>query len=273
MAPDDAQGSVQDQGERAGPHRPQQRRAGMTAADESCCGSPAGQHERNERRDQAEHGRSDGLGPDRPLALAFDHRGDPEDAWGARRKQPDELPLHGGHVTVAAGQPQAGPEVGRTAARHLPGQRRGGQNPVDPVDIVLDDLVGEYANTGDGEPDPVQRLPGHRVEARVGGLLPRIEVEVERLPRRGGRSGGPVCSLITISPGPGVGTPAFGDDDAVLVEVEAVQRADQLHLLVERGVDSGEPGRQGPQAVEGYIRLGRRAPAAAVRSARTVPAL
>jgi hypothetical protein len=56
---------------------------------------------------------------------------------------------------------------------------------------------------------------------------------------------------------PPIRTPATGDDDAVLVEVEAVERADELHLLVEGRLRIGESGLQGAQAVEGYIRFGR----------------
>ena len=56
---------------------------------------------------------------------------------------------------------------------------------------------------------------------------------------------------------PGVGTPATGDDDAVLVEVEAVERADEFHLLVEGRPRIGEARSQGAQAVEGYVRLRR----------------
>jgi hypothetical protein len=56
---------------------------------------------------------------------------------------------------------------------------------------------------------------------------------------------------------PGVSTSAAGDDDAVLAEVEAVERADEFHLLVEERLRIGESRSQGTQAVEGHIRFGR----------------
>ena len=69
-----------------------------------------------------------------------------------------------------------------------------------------------------------------------------------------------VCRLFAndhLAQPPGVGTHATGDDDAVLVEVQAVERADEFHLLVEGRLRIGESGSQGAQAVEGYIRFGR----------------
>src|ERR1700722_9202378 len=54
-----------------------------------------------------------------------------------------------------------------------------------------------------------------------------------------------------------VGPPAGGDDDTVLVEIKAVQRPDQLYLLVEGRVRICVPRGQGAQAAEGHVRLGR----------------
>src|SRR6266704_3139445 len=251
-----ADGSVEDEGERAGTHR-SQNAALITTTENLATDRLRGQHKRNERRDQAEHADGDGLGPDRPLSLAFDDRCDPEHSLDSWRKQLAELPLHRCHITVAAGQPQAGPEVGGTAAEFLPGERRGCQYPVNPVDVILDNLVGEYADAGDRQPDTVHRLPGHGVEAWVACLLWRVEVDGERLADTEAEA---ACCLLAddyLAGPPGVGTPATGDDDAVLVEVEAIERAHELHLLVEGRPRIGESGWQGAQAVEGYIRFGR----------------
>ena len=252
----DADASVEDEGERAGTHRPQNA-ALITAIENRATDRLRSQHERSERGDQAERAGGDGLGPDRPLSLAFDDRGDPEHSLGSRRKQLAELALHRCHIAVAAGQPQAGPKVGGAAAEFLPGERRGCQYPVDAVDVILDNLVGEHANAGNRQPDAVHRLPGHGIEARVACLLRRVEVDGERLADAQAEA---ACCLLADDylAGPtGVGASATGDDDAVLVEVEAVERADEFHLLVEGRPRIGEARSQGAQAVEGYVRLRR----------------
>ena len=253
---DDADGSVHGDRERAGTHRAENA-AGITAAENFAADRLQGHDERSERSDQAEHAGGDGLGPDRPLALAFDDRCDPEDSLGSRRKQLDEVPQHRCDIAVAAGQPQASPEVGGTAAKFLPGERRSGQYPVDPVDVILDDLVGEHANAGNREPDTVHWLPGHGIEARVAYLLSRVEVVGKRLADAKAEA---ACGLLAddnLAWPPKAGTPATGDDDTVLAEVEAVDRADEFHPLVEGRPRIGEAGSQGTQAVEGHIRFGR----------------
>ena len=58
---------------------------------------------------------------ERVLSLALGHRCDLEHPRGSRRKQLAELALHRSNIAVAAGQPQAGPQVAGTAAQFLPG--------------------------------------------------------------------------------------------------------------------------------------------------------
>jgi hypothetical protein len=91
----------------------------------------------------------------------------------------------------------------------------------------------------------VHRLPGHGIEARVACLPSRVEVDGERLADARAEA---ACRLLAddnLAWPPEVRTPATGDDDAVLVEVEAVERADELHLLVEGRLRIGESGLQG----------------------------
>jgi hypothetical protein len=144
--------------------------------------------------------------------------------------------------------------LGGTAAEFLPGERRGCQYP---VDVVLDDLVGEHADAGNRQPDAVHWLPGHGIKARVACLLCRVEVDGERLADAEAEA---ACRLLAddyLAWPPGIGALTSGDDDAVLVEVEAVERADQFHLLVEQRLRISESRSQGAQAGEGHIRFGR----------------
>ena len=154
---DDSDGSVEDDGERAGAYRPQDG-ARITAADNFAPDCLQGQHQRGERSDQGEYAGGDGLGRTArsPWPSTTDvTRKIPPDPGGAARR----TPVYRCHIAVAAGEAQAGPKVGGTAAEFLPGQRQGCQYPVDAVDVILDDLVGEHANAGNREPDAVYRLP------------------------------------------------------------------------------------------------------------------
>jgi hypothetical protein len=181
----------------------------------------ASDEQARDRGNRPERAEGDGFGAGGPLGLRGDLRALAEleaDAFGDRL---DVLALDGRHVGATVVELEAVPRPGDATVEHRPRQRRGRDDVGrEAPDVVLDDLGVQQADPDDRCVDPF--VEGHWLArgggSRVRGEDPDRESLADMQPQCLGRE---LADHHLVGP-LGVGHPALGDREPVLVEQRAV---------------------------------------------------